>query len=130
MPQKIQIWSKYGPRIVLGDPMEPEEVIENIVNATNQSRGSVLAVLSELDVQISAGLKAGRIVRLPNGMRFEPVGKKDGFINILVNVSTQLTNIVNATFRGKWLNGENIGKTESQMIELWNELHPEDPFIQ
>jgi hypothetical protein len=130
MPQKIQIWSKYGPRIVLGDPMEPEEVIENIVNATNQSRGSVLAVLSELDVQITAGLKAGRIVRLPNGMRFEPVGKKDGFINILVNVSTQLTNIVNATFRGKWLNSENIGKTESQMIELWNELHPEDPFIQ
>jgi hypothetical protein len=130
MPQKIQIWSKYGPRISLGDPMEPEEVIENIVTATNQSRGSVLAVLSELDVQITAGLKAGRIVRLPNGMRFEPVGKKDGFINILVNVSTHLTNIVNATFRGKWLNSENIGKTESQMIELWNELHPEDPFIQ
>ena len=130
MPQKIQIWSKYGPRIVLGDPMEPEEVIENIVNATNQSRGSVLAVLSELDVQITAGLKAGRIVRLPNGTRFEPVGKKDGYVNILVNVSNQLTNIVNATFRGKWLNSENIGKTESQMIELWNAMHPDDPFAQ
>jgi hypothetical protein len=55
--------------------MVPQEIIENVVGATNQSKGSVLAVLSELDVQITAGLKAGRIVRLPNGTRFEPVGK-------------------------------------------------------
>ena len=128
MARKIQMWSKYGPRIALGDSMTPVDIIENIVTATNQSKGSVLAVLSELDVQITAGLKAGRIVRLPNGTRFEPIGKKDGYVNILVNVSPELDKTVNSLFRGKWINGENIGKSESEMIQLWNERHPEDPI--
>ena len=126
MARKIQIWSKYGPRIALGSPMMPEEIIENVVGATNQSKGSVLAVLAELDVQITAGLKAGRIVRLPNGTRFEPVGKRDGYVNIVVNVSNDLDNSVNSQFRGKWINAENIGKSEEEMIELWNAEHPED----
>jgi len=128
MAKKIQVWSKYGPRVALGNPMTPEEVIENVMSATNQSQGSVSAVLSELDVQIKAGLKAGRIVRLPNGLRFEPVGKKDGSISIVVHVSGELDTAVNALFRGKWINGENIGKSESEMVALWNEEHPEDPI--
>ncbi len=128
MAKKIQVWSKYGPRVALGDPMTPEEIIENIIGATNQSKGSVLAVLSELDVQILAGLKAGRIVRLPNGTRFEPVGKKDGYVDINVQVSAEQYNRVNSLFRGKWVNAENIGKTEAELVELWNQDHPQDPI--
>lgn len=122
------MWSKYGPRIALGTPMQQDEIIENVVAVTNQSKGSLLAVLAELDVQIIAGLKAGRIVRLPNGTRFEPIGKKDGSINIRVTVAPQLDKTVNAGFRGKWINPENIGKSEQEMIELWNAEHPEDPI--
>lgn len=70
MANKIQAWAAYGPKIELANPMTKEEIIENIVAATNQSKGSVLAVLSELDVQTEAGLKpaggyaiCGRIIR-------------------------------------------------------------------
>lgn len=128
MPEKIEMWSKYGPRVVLGKPMKSDEVIENVIAVTNQSKGSVLAVLAELDVQIMAGLKAGRIVRLPNGTRFEPVGKKDGSISILVTVSPELDKVVNSTFRGEWANAENIGKTEAEMMEYWNAKEPDRPF--
>ena len=62
----------YGPRVQLGDPMSGDEIIENIVGATNQSKGSVLAVLAELDVQLESGLKARRIVQMPNGTHYEP----------------------------------------------------------
>jgi hypothetical protein len=107
--------------------MTSEELIENIVAVTNQSRGSVLAVLSELDVQIESGLKAGRIVKLPNGTHYEPTGKKDGSINIDVRVNPDLDKQVNTGFRGQWLNSANIGKSEEEIIALWNEAHPEDP---
>jgi hypothetical protein len=50
MANKIQAWTQYGPRLNLGDPMTSDELIENIILATNQSRGSVLAMLAELDV--------------------------------------------------------------------------------
>lgn len=128
MAKKIQAWAKYGPKITLGDPMTAEEIIENIVAATNQSRGSVLAMLAELDVQLESGLKAGRIVQLPNGTHFEPIGKKDGSINIGVRVNPDLDKKVNVGFRGTWVNSGNIGKSEAEIIALWNEAYPEDPI--
>lgn len=126
MAKKIQAWAAYGPKISLGNAVTKDEIIENIIAATNQSKGSVLAVLAELDVQIEAGLKAGRVVNLPNGTRFEPIGKKDGSVNIGVRVSQELDKKVNAGFRGKWLNADNIGKEEADIVALWNADHPED----
>jgi hypothetical protein len=128
MAKKIQAWAAYGPKITLGAPMKKEELIENIVAATNQSKGSVLAVLAELDVQTEAGLKAGRIVQLPNGTHFEPIGKKDGSIDIGVRVNPELDRLVNAGFRGTWVNAQNIGKTEAEIIALWNQDHSTDPI--
>ena len=52
MLQTIKAWARFGPRLEPKEPMDSEEIIENIVKATNQSRGSVLAVVSELDVQL------------------------------------------------------------------------------
>jgi len=128
MAEKIQAWATFGPKIQLGDPMTNQEIIENIINATNQSRGSVLAVLSELDVQIEGGLKAGRIVQMPNGTHFQPIGKKDGSIDIKVRINPAVTKRVNTEFRGTWLNGENIDKTEAEIIAIWNEQNPTDPI--
>lgn len=126
MAKKIQAWTEFGPRLEPGDPMTAEEIIENIVSATNQSRGSVLAMLAELDVQTEAGLKAGRIVQLSNGTHYRPVGKSDGSIDINVRVNPDLDKRVNSGFRGKWRNAENIGKTEAEIIALWNAKHPDD----
>lgn len=126
MAKKIQAWAMYGPRIKLGDPMTAEEIIENIIAATNQSRGSVLAMLAELDVQLESGLKVGRIVQLPNGTHFEPIGKRDGSIDIGVRINPDLDKRVNTGFCGNWLNPANIGKTEEDIVILWNEEHPDD----
>jgi hypothetical protein len=126
MAQKIQAWSALRPRIELGTPMQADELIENIVSTTNQSRGSVLAVLSELDVQIEAGLRAGRIVHLPNNTHYRPNGHADGSIDVDVRVNPDLVKRVNASFRGKWLNAENTGMTEEEIIALWNKQHPND----
>ena len=127
MAKKIQAWATYGPRIQLGDPMTGDEIIENIVGGTNQSKGSVLAVLAELDVQLESGLKAGRIVQLPNGMHFEPVGKRDGSVDIKVRVNRNVNKKVNGNFRGKWANAGNKGASEADIFAQWDAAHPEDP---
>jgi hypothetical protein len=126
MAQKIQAWSALRPRIEPATPMLSDELIENIVATTNQSRGSVLAVLAELDVQIQAGLRAGRIVHLPNGAHYRPSGHTDGSIDVDVRVNPDLVKQVNVGFRGKWINGDNIGKTEDEIMALWDEAHPDD----
>ncbi len=126
MANKIQAWTEFGPRLEPNDPMTPDELIENIVLATNQSKGSVLAMLAELDVQTMAGLKSGRIVQLPNGTHYQPIGKADGKINVRVRVNPEVVEEVNHAFRGKWRNAENIDKEEAEIIALWNEAYPDD----
>ena len=128
MANKIQAWTEFGPRLEPSKPMTNDEIIENIVAVTNQSRGSVLAVISELDVQLESGLKAGRAVHLPNGTHYRPIGKKDGTVNIQVRVNPSIDKNVNVNFRGKWRNATNIGKSQAEIIAMWNEVHPEDPI--
>lgn len=126
MAKKIQAWAELGPRLEPTNPMSAEELIENIITITNQSRGSVLAVLSELDVQIESALKAGRIVHLPNDTHYKPTGKKNGSVDIDVRVNPALCDRVNTNFRGKWINAANIDKSEADIIALWNKAHPDD----
>ncbi len=128
MAHKVQASSTYGPRIEPATPMTDEEVIEDLVNATNQSRGSTLAMLAELDAILERALSAGRIVRLPNGMHFRPTMRRDGSIEVSVRVNPDMVRRLNARFRGKVRNAENAGKSEAELIALWNADHPDDPI--
>ena len=128
MAEKIKMWQELGPKLAPATPMDGEEIIEELIAATNQTRGSVLAVLSELDVVIGKGLKAGRIVKLPLGnLTIRPYGKKDGSIRIGLRLNPMIISEVKGQFRGKWVNTDQIGISEEDMITLWNETHPEDP---
>ncbi len=126
MAHKVQAFATYGPRIKSGSPMEAEEFIEQLVVSTNQSRGSLVAMLAEMESISEGALKSGRIVRLPNGMTLRPVMKRDGHIEIAVRVNRDLTRRVNAGFRGKVINSENIGKSDDEIVEIWDKNHPDN----
>jgi len=126
MAKKIKMWSILGPRLAPATPMEAEEVIEYLVEATNESRGSLLSVLAELDDIFEMALKGGRIVRLPNGTTYRPRCNKDGVIKIRVKLPNRVLDSINNEFRGKFINASNIGKDEAEMIALWNQTYPED----
>ncbi len=128
MAKKIKMWRKLGPRLTPATPMESEDVVDNLVAATNESRGSLLSTLSELDVLLERGLKSGRIVRLPNGTTYRPSINKDGHIKVSVKLPTRVLKRINNEFRGEVTNAANIGKTQAEMIALWNESYPEDPI--
>ncbi len=128
MTKKVTMWRKLGPRIIPGPLMEADEFMEEIVADSNQSQGSVLGVLAEVDRIVARALKSGRTVKLPNGMVFRPVGKKDGSIRIKAYASPGVDRTVNDEPFVKWENYENINKTEAEMIALWNERYPNKPI--
>jgi hypothetical protein len=105
-----------------------DEFVEQLVVCTNQSRGSLLAMLAEMGVICENALKSGRIVRLPNGMTLRPTMKRDGRIEIAVRINPALTRRVNTGFRAKVINHANIGRETAELVELWNENHPNDPI--
>jgi hypothetical protein len=108
--------------------MEPDDVVARLVKGTGLTKGNVLAVLTELDEVIVEGLVQGRWVKLPNGMVFAPFGKRNGTIRIIVKLTKAMRKLVNAQFRGKWINAHNIGKTDEELLEQYNELYPNDPL--
>jgi hypothetical protein len=128
MAKKIQAWVEFGPRLEPATPLTGDELIEQLTEGSNESISSVLAVLTALDRATEQGLKAGRIVQLPNGTHFKPTGKKDGSVEVDVRVNPALKKRLNAEFRGKWRNAENIGKSEADIIALWNAAHADDPI--
>ena len=111
MAEKIKMWQELGPKLAPTTPMESEDILEELIAATNQTRGSILAVLSELDESITKALKAGRSVKLPNGTIYRPIGKKDGKIKIGFRLNPMITKEVNSQFRGNWINAKNIIRT-------------------
>ena len=84
MARKIQAYTEFGPRLEPATPLSGDELIEQITEGSNESMSSVLAVLSALDSATEQALKAGRIVQLPNGTHYRPIGKQDGTIKIKV----------------------------------------------
>ena len=127
MAKRIQALAEYGPRLRPATPLTGEELIEQITEGSNESMSSVLAVLSALDSAMEQALKTGRIVQLPNGTHYRPIGKQDGTIKIKVRVNPIVIRDVNDNYRGEWRNTENIGKSTEELIALWNEAHPDDP---
>ena len=126
MAKKIQAWTEFGPRLEPATPLTDKELVEQITVGSNESMSSTLAVLTFIDTVLEQALKTGRIVQLPNGTHFRPIGKKDGSIEISVRVNPELARRVNTDFRGKWQNAQNIGKNEEEIIALWNAAHPDD----
>jgi hypothetical protein len=127
MAKKIQAYSEFGPRLEPATPLSGDELIEQITEGSNESMSSVLAVLSALDRAMEQALKTGRIVQLPNGTHYRPIGKQDGTIKIKVRVNPFVIRDVNDNYRGEWRNAENIGASTDELVALWNEAHPDDP---
>jgi hypothetical protein len=84
--------------------------------------------LDEVDVLIEEALRSGQSIRLPNGTIMRPVGHADGSISIDVRLDPAMVERINQEFRGVWRNAENKGKSEAEIIALWNKAHPDDPI--
>ncbi len=128
MAKKIQMWRELGPQIIAGTPMDPEEFVDTLVQTTGQSEGALLGVLAEMDSLIIRALKAGRRVKLPNGLRFRPSGKRDGSIVANVELGRRSHKRLNHEANVRWKNAKNIGLSDEEMIAIWNEKYPNDPI--
>lgn len=71
----------------------------------------------------------GHGVRLDGLGIYSPGVELDGSIIMHHRTDRYLIKELNkeGAFRGTIVNRENIGKTSVDLLELWNEVHPEDP---
>ena len=127
MAKLIQAYSKYCPKIDLGEAADPRRFMELITQRTTLSTGVVKNV-QESEVETLIGLlKEGRSVHTGIAI-FRPTIDVHGNLSVSVRVDKRITAALNVPggFTGKVNNGANIGKTTDEIVNLWNEANPDD----
>ena len=130
MAKLIQAFSKYCPKIDLGEAAEPHRFMELITQRTTLSAG-VVKNLQESEVETLIGmLKEGRSVHTGIAV-FRPTIDAQGNLSVSVRVDKRITAALNVpgAFTGKVNNSANIGKTTTEIVHMWNQAHPGDIII-
>ena len=103
--------------------------MELVTQRTTLSAGVVKNV-QESEVETLIGLLLdGRPVRTGTAIYTLSIGL-DGVYKVNVRADKRIDRAVNqeGAFRGHIINAENIGKTSDDLVERWNEEHPDDPI--
>ena len=130
MAKLIQAYATYGPRIDLLKAADPEEFMESITQRTTLSEGVVKNVQSSEVETLVAMLKRGQPVHSGVAI-FTPTVDAQGKLSVTVRVDRRIISRINipGAFKGEFTNGENIGKSTQELVDLWNEAHPDDMIV-
>ena len=127
MASKIQAINAYRPRIVHSDTAGEDRYMELVTQRTTLSKGVVRNVQESRIETLTGLLLEGRRVRTGGSTYYLSIGL-DGTYSVKVQANKDITNAANqkGAFRGRIANAENIGKTSDELVEMWNEEHPDD----
>ncbi|MBN2554492.1 MAG: hypothetical protein JXA97_01015 [Anaerolineales bacterium] len=103
-----------APRIELGQRVTTEELARFISRETALNRGEIQAVLMELSDAV---------------LFFGGLGRPDGSCTFNVRVDRELIRCITQSDEliAQTLNREHVGLSGDDLVQRWNQLHPEDP---
>ena len=128
MAPKILAVNAYRPRIEQGNTVQKPELIRSVSRATSLVEGTVDQAIKELRDQIIEFCRAGRAVKVEGLGTFAPSIDLAGTITISFRPDPAFAKALNVPgiFTGTIINRENIGKTSDEIVDKWNEEHPDD----
>jgi hypothetical protein len=127
MAKLIQAYATYGPRIDLLKAADPDEFMEMIIDGNTLSPG-VVKNMQESEVKtLTQMLKRGQPVHTGVAI-FTPTVDSQGKLGVTVRVDKRILARLNmpGAFKGVFTNPENIGKSTEELVQMWNEAHPDD----
>jgi hypothetical protein len=130
MPQLIEVFGKFRPRIELKEAADHKHFMRLITKRTTLSSGVVKNVQeSEVETLIDLLLE-GRPVHTGIAI-FTPSIDTQGNLTVNVRVDKRIISALNApsAFAGKISNSANIGLSIPEFAALWNAEYPDNPIV-
>ncbi|NIM13158.1 MAG: hypothetical protein GTO45_13645 [Candidatus Aminicenantes bacterium] len=120
----------YKPRIKRGQLVDMDELVSFISGRTGLNEGTILNVLMELRDSLVFFARAARSVRVKGLGIFGPNINLEGNFSLYHKPDKWLKNELNKprTLIGYLLNEDMIGKSLNDLIDRWNQEHPDDPI--
>lgn len=128
MAEEVKAIRAYTPRVVQGNMVEIEDVADYIEGRSSLNGGAVVNTLWEFRKALTVFALSGRPVRLKGLGIFSPRMDKDGVVGLNFRMDPWLKSELNVMgkFKGEVVNRDMLGKSAVEMIERWNEEHPDD----
>lgn len=129
MADKVQAIRAYSPRIIQQKKIENQSLSELIAGRTTFVEGAVSHMLQEFKNALFFYVREGHPLRLEGVGLFSPTIKKDGTLSINFRLDKGLKENLNKKkggYIGNIVNRDMIGKSVDEMVERWNEEHPDD----
>jgi hypothetical protein len=127
MAKLIQAINKYRPRILQGKAADEKQYMETVTDRTTLSSGVVRNVQDSRKASLIKLLLDGRAVHTGGAVYSLSIGL-DGKYTVNVKPEKDITIAANVpgAFRGTIINAENIGKTSSELADMWDAEYPDD----
>lgn len=131
MAKEVQAVRAYTPRIVHEQLVEMSMLAQAIAARTSFNTGAILNMLYEFKEVLTYYALSGFPVRLEGLGIFSPTVNKDGKFDLNYRTDLSLKSELNkrGAYRGVLKNRNMIGKSMDDMIERWNQEHPDDLII-
>jgi len=128
MADEVKAIRAYSPRVVQGNMVDVEDVADYIEGRTSLNGGAVVNMLWEFRKALTVFALSGRPVKLKGMGVFSPRMNKDGVVGLNFRMDPWLKSELNVKgkFKGKVVNSDMLGKSVDEMIERWNDEHPDD----
>lgn len=129
MAKMIQAINAYRPRIARGGVADEKQYMNSVTDRTTLSSGVVKNVQESRKASLIKLLLAGSSVHTGGAIYSVSIGL-DGKRAVKVRPDPEIVAAVNmpGTFRGKIINADNIGKSSSELADMWDAQHPDDPI--
>lgn len=127
----VKAVAAYAPRIKLERIAEQHQLAKFISDRSTMHEGTVLNMVAELRTAIMHFAYNGQPLRLPGVGLFTPSISLEGQLNIKFKPDAQFKRDLNreGLFEGEIINKDMIGKTTEELVQRWNEEHPDDQVV-
>lgn len=128
MPKEVKAIYAYTPRVKLERMVELQTLVSYIAGRTSFNKGPIQAMLYEFADALVFFARSGQPVRLPGLGIFAPKIDRNGVFGLNFKMDKHLKSEMNTkgTFTGEVVNRDMIGKPVEEMVERWNNDHPDD----
>ncbi len=128
MASRLEAINVHRPRIMQGRLVETEEMSRYLAGRVGLHESQIRFVMLELREGVLFYNRSGRSVRLEGIGIFTPSIDLAGAVSVSHRGDRYLAAMLNlpGAFEGDIVNRQNIGKSTDELVQMWNEEHPDD----
>ncbi len=133
MTDKINAINQLRPKIISQGIVDHQTMAQRISKNTTYNEHEVYSILRLYADDINAALQAGETVKVDGVCTLTPNMKVGGEVNVSIRHDRgALSDLQNPRLwtADKVINHQNMHKTVAQLIQDWNDAHPDDPVIE